>query len=85
MKKYIPIVIILILLIITYGFLYRETVITQDKVAILKSSLEVLKTQQVELKHKVSILMSPERIESLARTEYHMRDPKEIIIVEAQP
>lgn len=85
MKKYISIGIILVLLIIAYGFLYRETVIIQDKVSILKNSLEILKTKQVELKHEASILMNPERIESLARTEYHMKDPREIIIVEAQP
>lgn len=81
MRKTRILLILLALLIILYGLLYRETVKVQENIGKLKKTLDILKIQQTSLEHQISILENPKRIEELARNKYKMIEPKVVIFI----
>ncbi len=84
MKKYVILTLCLLVLVVIYGLVYRGAVITQKKVSIMQIQLEELETKRIELNREVSVLTTPERIETIARTKYNMTEPSRIIIVQEE-
>lgn len=82
MKKNIAIAILLVLLIIAYGLIYRSTVRLQSKVVNLKTELETLIIEAENQEHLFLYLSRPDRIEKLARDKYKMKEPDNFMIIE---
>jgi|GEM_PF-2112801 cell division protein FtsB len=82
MKKNVAIAILLVLLIIAYGLIYRSTVRLQSKVVNLKTELETLIIEAENQEHLFLYLSRPDRIEKLARDKYKMKEPDDFMIIE---
>ncbi len=82
MKKNVAIAILLVLLIIAYGLIYRSTVRLQSKVVNLKTELETLTIEAENQEHLFLYLSRPDRIEKLARDKYKMKEPDDFMIIE---
>jgi len=81
MKKNISIAILLVLLIIVYGLIYRATVRLQSKVVNLKTELETLIIEAENQEHLFLYLSRPDRIEKIARDKYKMKEPDDFMII----
>lgn len=82
MKKNVAIAILLVLLIIAYGLIYRSTVRLQSKVVNLKTELETLIIEAENQEHLFLYLSRSDRIEKLARDKYKMKEPDDFMIIE---
>ncbi len=82
MKRYLLLVLIVLLLLALYGITYLKTIRLEKLKETLGTQVSVLQSKNEELNVKLLDKSSPLEIDKLARTKYEMKEPDSFYIIE---